>query len=260
MSSTLFPGVALITGASSGIGKATATAFAQEGCTRIVLADISEASLNKTTSSLSQSFPLVEFLAVSTDISSPSSVRDLFRMTLDKFQRLDYAVNCAGVLGAAKKSHEMTLEEFDHIVNVDYRGSWLCSREELKIMVNQEPLENHSGRQANRGVIVNVASQLGIVARPQAPAYCSAKAAIIGLTKSDALDYSAHNIRVNCVCPGVIETPLINDEVRKAISIAPMNRAGTPEEIADCILFLCSPKSSFVQGAALVADGGYTIN
>lgn len=94
----------------------------------------------------------------------------------------------------------------------------------------------------------------------QIAAYCSAKAAIIGLTKSDALDYSAHNIRVNCVCPGVIETPLINDEVRKAISIAPMNRAGTPEEIADCILFLCSPKSSFVQGAALVADGGYTIN
>jgi NAD(P)-dependent dehydrogenase (short-subunit alcohol dehydrogenase family) len=94
----------------------------------------------------------------------------------------------------------------------------------------------------------------------QTAAYCSAKAAIIGLTKSDALDYSAHNIRVNCVCPGVIETPLINDEVRKAISIAPMDRAGTPEEIADCILFLCSPKSSFVQGAALVADGGYTIN
>lgn len=172
----------------------------------------------------------------------------------------------------------MTLEEFDHIVNVDYRGSWLCSREELKIMVNQEPLPTTKGRQGNRGVVVNVASQLGIVARPQArkfyftpiegetlmrittAAYCSAKAAIIGLTKSDALDYSAHNIRVNCVCPGVIETPLINDEVRKAISIAPMNRAGTPEEIADCILFLCSPKSSFVQGAALVADGGYTIN
>ncbi|CAD0055335.1 unnamed protein product [Aureobasidium pullulans] len=88
----------------------------------------------------------------------------------------------------------------------------------------------------------------------------SQNSAIIGLTKSDALDYSEHNIRVNCVCPGVVETPLINDEVRKAISIAPMNRAGTPTEIADCILFLCSPKASFVQGAALVADGGYTIN
>ncbi|CAD0082927.1 unnamed protein product [Aureobasidium vineae] len=260
MSTTLFPGVAIITGASSGIGKATATAFAQEGCTRIILADISSTSLFTTSSSLSSSFPSVQFHAIVTDISSPSSVRDLFRKTLETFKRLDYAVNCAGVLGAAKKSHEMTLEEFDHVVNVDYRGSWLCSREELKIMVNQEPLPTHDGRQGNRGVIVNVASQLGIVARPQAPAYCSAKAAIIGLTKADALDYSAHNIRVNCVCPGVIETPLINDEVRKAISIAPMNRAGTPEEIADCILFLCSPKASFVQGAALVADGGYTIN
>jgi NAD(P)-dependent dehydrogenase (short-subunit alcohol dehydrogenase family) len=87
---------------------------------------------------------------------------------MDEFKRLDYAVNCAGVLGAAKKSHEMTLEEFDHIVNVDYRGSWLCSREELKIMVSQEPLPTNNGRQGNRGVIVNVASQLGIVARPQA--------------------------------------------------------------------------------------------
>jgi NAD(P)-dependent dehydrogenase (short-subunit alcohol dehydrogenase family) len=87
---------------------------------------------------------------------------------MDEFHRLDYAVNCAGVLGAAKKSHEMTLEEFDHIVNVDYRGSWLCSRKELKIMVNQEPLPTSNGRQGNRGVVVNVASQLGIVARPQA--------------------------------------------------------------------------------------------
>jgi NAD(P)-dependent dehydrogenase (short-subunit alcohol dehydrogenase family) len=87
---------------------------------------------------------------------------------MEQFNRLDYAVNCAGVLGTAKKSHEMTLEEFDSIVNVDYRGSWLCSREELKIMVNQEPLPISNGRQGNRGVIVNVASQLGIVARPQA--------------------------------------------------------------------------------------------
>jgi NAD(P)-dependent dehydrogenase (short-subunit alcohol dehydrogenase family) len=153
---------------NTGIGKATATAFAQEGCTRIVLADISSTSLDQTTSTLSSSFPSVQFLAVLTDISSPSSVRDLFRKTMDEFRRLDYAVNCAGVLGAAKKSHEMTLEEFDHIVNVDYRGSWLCSREELKIMVNQEPLSTANGRQGNRGVVVNVASQLGIVARPQA--------------------------------------------------------------------------------------------
>ncbi|KAI5236814.1 NAD(P)-binding protein [Aureobasidium subglaciale] len=310
MAPTLFPGVALITGASSGkhfihahlllshnpnfldpkyhnsnihdpnskkdhqshtlrntgIGKATATSFAQEGCPHIVLADISTPSLQETHTSLTSLYPTTTFLAIQTDISSPSSVRDLFRKTLREFHRVDYAVNCAGVLGTAKKSHEMTLEEFDHVVNVDYRGSWLCSREELKCMVGQEPLETHDGRQGNRGVIVNVASQLGIVARPQAhteeivAAYCSAKAAIIGLTKSDALDYSAHNIRVNCVCPGVIETPLINDKVRKAISIAPMNRAGTPQEIADCILFLCSPKASFVQGAALVADGGYTIN
>lgn len=133
-----------------------------------MLADISEASLTTTQQSLAASYPNTQFLAIPTDISSPEAVRNLFRKAIEKFSRIDYAVNCAGVLGAAKKSHEMTLEEFDHIVNVDYRGSWLCSREELKVMVHQEPLETHDGRKGSRGVIVNVASQLGIVARPQA--------------------------------------------------------------------------------------------
>lgn len=161
-----------------GIGKATATSFTQEGCTRIVLADISEASLTTTQESLTKSYPDTQFLAIPTDISSPEAVRNLFRKAVEKFGRIDYAVNCAGVLGAAKKSHEMTLEEFDHIVNVDYRGSWLCSREELKVMVNQEPLETHDGRKGSRGAIVNVASQLGIVARPQARKFANLTLAV----------------------------------------------------------------------------------
>ncbi|KAL4896035.1 hypothetical protein BDV59DRAFT_171871 [Aspergillus ambiguus] len=134
-------------------------------------------------------------------------------------------------------------------------------------MLHQDPLPSHDpNRSPQRGAIVNIASQLGIVGRPAAPSYCGSKAAVIALTRSDAIDYSEDGIRVNCVCPGVIETPMTtyNEEVRErlrpAIDIAPMRRMGKPEEVADTVLFLCSTFASFVQGHALVVDGGYIIN
>lgn len=153
-------------------------------------------------------------------------------------------------------------------------------------MVAQEPLpDQNPSRPAGRGSIVNIASQLGIVGRPKCgksfrripsrPAYVNAflsaaysgsKAAVIAMTRADAIDYSEHGIRVNCICPGIINTPMTNDTLEKvemlkpSIPIAPMNRVGRPEEIADCALFLCSTKASFVQGSAMVVDGGYIIN
>lgn len=166
----------------------------------------------------------------------------------------------AGIIGAAQPSHLQTLSDFDKVLAVDYRGLWLCSRAAITQMLTQSPLPTHDGRPGNRGSVVNIASQLGIVARTTAPAYCSAKAAVIGLTKADAIDYSKENIRINCVCPGVIDTPMVDEEVMKAKSIAPMDRPGTAQEVADCVLFLCSSKASFVQGSALVVDGGYIIN
>ncbi|KAL1303036.1 hypothetical protein AAFC00_003348 [Neodothiora populina] len=260
---TLFPGVALVTGAASGIGRATAYGFAREGCTHIVIADVSLAGLEETFTNIKSAFPSANVLFKQTDISQPDQVSALLDLTIESFGRVDYACNCAGILDAPKRSHDMDLQDFDRMVSINYRGSWLCSREELKHMIKQEHLPSHDGRPGFRGSIVNVASQLGIVARPNAPAYCSAKAAIINLTKSDAIDYSKDSIRVNCVCPGVIETPMIQPNMgylSSAIAIAPMNRCGTADEVADCILFLSSSKASFVQGAAMVVDGGYTIN
>lgn len=192
-------------------------------------------------------------------------------------------MNCAGVLGRPQRSAETSLAEFDRVNNINYRGCWLSSRAQLKQMVGQDALPSHDpSRPSQRGAIVNIASQLGIVGRPSArkyflicnfeahrltnfysAAYCASKSAIIGMTRADAIDYSQDGIRVNCVCPGVIETPLImaDPEVREAIApaveIAPMKRMGKPAEVADAVLFLCSTQASFVQGHAMVVDGGY---
>ncbi|KAL2825502.1 hypothetical protein BDW59DRAFT_161729 [Aspergillus cavernicola] len=263
MSSPVFPGVALVTGAAAGIGRAIACAFAREGCERIVIADRTESSLKAVHSQIEATFPIVKVLSCVVDLSSPEDVQRLLDSAIALFGRVDYAVNAAGILGASKRSHEMSVEEFDQVLQVDFRGCWLCSREELKHMVNQEPLPSHDGRPGNRGAIVNIASQLGIVARPTSPAYCASKAAVIQMTKSDAIDYSEDNIRINCVCPGLIGTAMVLDNLdyfRPAIGISPMKRYGTVDEVADCVLFLCSSKATFMQGAALVVDGGYTIN
>ncbi|CAI6274272.1 unnamed protein product [Periconia digitata] len=157
----------------------------------------------------------------------------------------------------------MPTESFDRLNNINYRGLWLSCRAQLRNMLRQKALSEEA---KERGSIVNIASQLGIVGRPGAAAYCASKAAIINMTRSNAIDYSDDGIRVNCVCPGVIETPMTTTSpemvkaLKPAIDIAPMKRMGTPDEVADAVLFLCSPQASFIQGHALVVDGGYTIN
>ena len=178
------------------------------------------------------------------------------------FGRIDYAVNVAGVVGNNQSTTETSTEDFDKINSVNYRGVFLCTREALKYMKEQEPLPSHdSSRSAQRGSVVSIASQLGLVSRPNAPTYCASKAAVIGLTKSDAIDYAKYDIRVNCVCPGLIETPMTSGgRFQSSIDIAPMKRMGKPEEVADAVLFLCSTKASFVTGHAMVVDGGYIIN
>lgn len=215
------------------------------------------------------------------DVADDQFADAFINAVVQRFGRVDYAVNCAGVLGKPIRSAEMSLEEFDRVNNINYRGCWLSSRAELRQMVTQSALPSHdSNRPPQRGAVVNVSSQLGVVSRPGArkfffslpmkriiefviAAYCASKAAVIGMTRADAIDYSRDGIRVNCVCPGVIETPLVMEkpEVREAImpavETAPMKRMGQPAEVADAILFLCSTQASFVQGHAMVVDGGY---
>ncbi|KAK8861432.1 hypothetical protein IAR55_002251 [Kwoniella newhampshirensis] len=281
LAQTDLPGVALVTGAGgTGIGAAVARAFAQAGCTKLVITDFNVNTLADITQSLQASHgPSLTILSVPGDISSPPFIDDLFAQIQGTFGRLDYAVNCAGISGNNASSDLSSVEDFDRINGVNYRGVWMCSKKELEIMKKQDILEREGfgGVRKQRGSIVNIASQLGVVGRSDAPIYCASKSAVIGLTRCDAIDASPHLIRVNAVCPGIIRTAMTDHSLRpplaegekdmqkpmeltKEINIAPMGRMGTPEEIADVVLFLVSEKASFVQGAAWVADGGYTIN
>ncbi|KAI3580366.1 hypothetical protein IWW34DRAFT_737173 [Fusarium oxysporum f. sp. albedinis] len=260
---SIFNGVALVTGAASGIGRETALSFAREGCKKIVIVDRDAKKLDDTELAIKETFRDVQVLAVPTDISKEEDIENLYSETIKAFGRVDFVVNGAGVLSNNKRSHESSVEEFDMINNVNYRGCWLSSRAAIKCMLKQDPLPTHDGRPGVRGSIVNIASQLGVVGRPAAPAYCGSKAAVISMTRCDAIDYSKDLIRVNAVCPGLIDTAMTQpqaDVLSPAINIAPMGRMGSPQEVADCILFLASSKASFVQGSAMMVDGGYVIN
>ncbi|KAI8944043.1 oxidoreductase [Xylaria longipes] len=263
MSSAVFrlPGVVFITGAGgTGIGAAVTKAFAHSGCYRFAITDIK--SLSSTRDALLEINPQVQILSREGDVAEESFVNSFAADIKSTFGRLDYVVSCAGVLGDSLRSHETPLSAYDRIMDINLKGTWLVSRAALGIMVAQEPID-HAGQ---RGAIVNIASQLGIVARPTAAPYCASKAAIINMTRSDAIDYSRDGIRINCVCPGLIETPMttgtpeVTERMKSAVDIAPMRRMGKPSEVADAVLFLCSSQSSFIQGHALVVDGGYTIN
>ncbi|RDW94283.1 hypothetical protein BP5796_00046 [Coleophoma crateriformis] len=263
---TLFPGVALVTGAASGIGRATALSFAQEGCPKICICDRDTAGLQETAQQISSISKDVEVSIEEVDMLQEDQIVALMDGVVAKWGRVDYAVNAAGVIGNNQRSTSTSAAQFDLTNGINYRGAWLMSRSELAQMLKQDPLPSHDGRPGNRGAIVNIASQLGVVGRPDAPAYCASKAAVIGMTKCDAIDYSKDNIRVNCVCPGVTATPMTQgdpvflNKLQTSIDIAPMGRMGTAQEIADACLWLCSSKATFVQGHALVVDGGYVIN
>ncbi|KAL4911442.1 hypothetical protein BDW74DRAFT_164925 [Aspergillus multicolor] len=265
-----FPGTAVITGAAGGIGRATALAFAAAGCTCIAITDLPNTGLDETERQIqSATSNDVDVLVYPGDISDESFVNAFVEESFSKFKRLDYVINCAGVLQKEfLRTTEVTSEQFDRINGINYRGTWLVSRAALRIMVTQDPVSDgaESWRPKTRGSIVNIASQLGVVSRAGAAAYCASKSAIIGLTRADAIDFSKDLIRVNCVCPGVIDTNMTtaDEETRKALEpavrIAPMARMGDAREVADAVLFLASNKASFVQGHAMVVDGGYVIN
>ncbi len=260
-----FPGVALITGAGgTGIGAAVACAFARAGCLRFAITDQNAATLQKTKDDIRAIQPGAVVLAADGDVAADGFAAAFVGDAVAQHGRIDYAVLCAGIAGAAQRSHELPVAEFDRINGVNYRGAWLSARAALGQMVGQ-PLDGSTARGC-RGAIVHVASQLGLVARADAPAYCGSKAAVVNLTRADAIDYARDAIRVNCVCPGVIATPMTTsspeliERLRPAVATAPLGRMGTPDEVADAVLFLCSPQASFIQGHALVVDGGYTIN
>ncbi|EWY36290.1 short-chain dehydrogenase [Skermanella stibiiresistens SB22] len=240
---------AFITGAASGIGRATAVAFAVEGA-RVVVTDRVEAALRETGESVKEIGG--EVLAIACDVSKPEEIEAAVARAVNTFGRIDCAFNNAGVENKATPLHEIELEEWDRILGINLRGTFVCMKHEIAQMLRQ-----------GGGVVVNTSSGAGIRGVAGGASYAASKHAMIGMTKSAALDYAKRNIRVNCVLPGNIATPMMDrftdGDIQKAIDLEPVGRLGKPEEIAEAVLWMCSDLGGFVTGASVVVDGGWSL-
>ena len=247
--------VSLVTGAASGIGRATALAFAKEG-SKVVVSDVRSEGGEETTSLIKDMGG--ESLFVHADVSRSDHVENLISSAIQHYGRLDCSFNNAGVSGGSGLIHEYSEDDWDKVININLKGVWLCLKYEIIQMLKQ-----------GGGSIVNTASIMGLVGGSRSPSYGASKHGVVGLTKNAAVQYAPSNIRVNAVCPGPTFTPFhmkraktagINEKEFKEEFARPLmiNRPGTPEEIAACILFLASDESSFVTGSCLFADGGQT--
>ena len=241
--------IAFITGAASGIGRATAVAFAAEGA-RVAILDRSADALRDAEAAVRQAGG--ELLAIPCDVSEPEQVEAAVARTIETFGRLDIAFNNAGVENKASPVAEIELDEWDRILDINLRGTFICMKHELAQMVRQRS-----------GVVINTSSGAGIRGVAGGAAYAASKHAIIGLTKSAALDYAKSNIRVNAILPGNIETPMMDrftgGDMQKAIDLEPVGRLGKPEEIADAVLWMSADLGAFVTGASISVDGGWSL-
>ncbi|ACC79339.1 SDR family oxidoreductase [Nostoc punctiforme] len=244
--------VAFVTGAANGIGRATALAFAREGA-NVVVADVSEQGNQETVRLIEDLGGRV--LAVKCDVTRTEDVTAALSKTIETFGRLDFAFNNAGVEQKKAATAELEEAEWDRIVNTDLRSVFLCLKHEIPLMLKQ-----------GGGAIVNTSSGAGVIGIKGGAAYTAAKHGVIGLTKAAALDYASQNIRINAVCPGYIDTSMMDrftggtpEGRQKVVSEEPIGRMGQPEEIANAVVWLCSDASSFVVGHALIIDGGQTV-
>lgn len=243
---------ALITGAASGIGRASALALAREGAA-VCVSDINLQGAEQTAQLISDGGG--QAIARRCDVTDRAQARALVAATLTAFGRLDAAINNAGISGHFhQRLHEADDETFERVIDVNLRGVWHCMRAELPPMLAQ-----------GSGAIVNIASVAGLIGAPKAADYTASKHAVVGITKSAALDYAKSGIRVNAVCPAYTDTAMVQGAIAGNPVMAsimtraiPMGRLGLAEEIAEAVVWLCSDASSFVTGHSLVLDGGLT--
>lgn len=240
--------VALVTGASGGIGRATAMAFAASGA-KVVVSDVNEAGGEETVGLIASAGGTALFQRC--NVADAGEVKSLVALTVDKFGRLDFAHNNAGINNMGADEYQDDI--WDRSIAINLSGVMYCMREEAEVMLAQ-----------GKGAIVNTSSINGLVGNPAQPGYTATKHGVIGLTRHGALRWAKSGIRVNAVCPGVIETPMTaplaaNPDMRKVLdAMTPMGRMGQAEEIAAAVLWLCSDQASFVTGHPLVVDGGST--
>lgn len=241
--------VALITGGARGIGRAMAELLIRDGA-RVVIADIAEADVKKAASQLGG-----ESLALAVDVAEEDSVAAMVASVVDRFGRLDYAFNNAGISDLPKRLVDFDAESWHHMIAVNMTGVFFCMKHEIRQLLTQELNDER------RGAIVNTSSGAGIIPAPGQPHYTAAKHGVLGLTKLGAQEYGAEGIRVNAICPGITDTPLVNAVLPKEIleqvlSTMPGGKMGRPEDVAAVAIWLCSDEARWVNGQSLVVDGG----
>jgi NAD(P)-dependent dehydrogenase (short-subunit alcohol dehydrogenase family) len=242
---------ALITGGGSGIGRATALIFAREGA-RLAIADLNRKGAEETVAMVEKAG--AQAFSVECDVLKSGAAQDLVAQTVARFGRLDCAFNNAGVAGDLARTADSTEENWDFVVGIDLKSVWLCMKYEIAQMLKQKS-----------GAIVNTASIAGLGANPLGVAYSASKHGVLGLTRTAAIEYAKIPVRVNAVCPGVTQTPMVEAGVARRPGMRqmfeklhPMGRLGRAEEIGEAVAWLCSDAASFVTGVALPVDGGFT--
>ena len=242
--------VALITGAGSGIGRASALVFAREGA-KVALADIVVEGGEETVRMVKEAAG--EAFFIKADVSNAADVEAMVNTVVETYGRIDCAYNNAGIEGQLASTDEYAEDMFDKVIGINLTGVWLCMKYELPHMLKQ-----------GSGAIVNTASGAGLIGVAGMSAYVASKHGVVGLTKTAALEYAKSGIRVNAVCPGLIQTPMVeritngHPQLGEALVAAePIGRTGRPEEIAESVVWMCSDAASFVTGHAMSVDGGF---